>query len=476
MPKLKNSSAIDPASDIALAHNGAELLDPAASALNPIDASEQTTNSDEENPTGETPYDPPPTPRRVSAYAVALGQLERVFNFMNLEDDMRVYLRTCQRELIVHFPVQMDDGAIRMFTGFRVHHNMTKGPTKGGIRYHQDVTLDECRALAMWMTWKCAVVNIPYGGAKGGIVVDPRELTSRQLEKLTRRYATEISILIGEEEDIPAPDVNTNPQTMAWIMDTLSMHAGHSVLGVVTGKPVEVGGSLGRVEATGRGVMYAAREAAHHLDMPLAGARVVVQGFGNVGSVAARLMAHYGCKIVGVSDQYGAIHNPRGLDANGVQEAVKTTGKVGGYADAEPISNAELLTLPCDILIPAALENQLTADNAESIQARLIVEGANGPTTPEADEIFIKRGIFIVPDILANAGGVTVSYFEWVQDLGFLFWSEEEVNDRLRAVMIRSFNDVLKIANEKNTDMRTAALILAVQRVAKALEIRGIYP
>ncbi len=409
-------------------------------------------------------------------YQNALLQLDKALSFLDVDKGAAEVLRRPQRELTVRFPVEMDDNSTRMFTGYRVHHSLVRGPTKGGIRYHPQVDIDEVRALAMWMTWKCAVVNIPYGGAKGGVVVDPRNLSAREMQKLTRRYATEISVLMGEEEDIPAPDVNTNPQTMAWIMDTVSMHAGHSVLGVVTGKPVEVGGSLGRVEATGRGVMYAAREAAHYLDMPLAGARVVVQGFGNVGSVAAKLMAQYGCKVIAVSDMYGGITNPRGLDVPAVSEAVKKTGKVGGYADAQPIANEDLLTLDCDILIPAALENQITADNAGQIKAKLIVEGANGPTTPEADEILQRRGHFIVPDILANAGGVTVSYFEWVQDIGFLFWSEEEVNDRLRAVMIRSFNDVLKIAQEKKTDMRTAALILAVLRVAKALEIRGIYP
>ena len=411
-----------------------------------------------------------------NAYQNALQQLNKALSFIDVNPGIADLLHYPQRELTVRFPVEMDDGSTRMFTGYRVHHNLVRGPSKGGIRYHPMVDIDEVRALAMWMTWKCAVVGIPYGGAKGGIVVDPRNVSTRELEKMTRRYATEISILMGEEIDIPAPDVNTNSQIMAWIMDTVSMHEGHSVLGVVTGKPVEVGGSLGRVEATGRGVMYAAREAAHHLDMPLAGARVIVQGFGNVGSVAARLMEEYGCKVVGVSDMYGAIYNPRGLDINGVLRAVKETGKVGGYTDADQLSNSDLLVMPCDILVPAALENQITDENAERIQARLIVEGANGPTTPRADEMLRERGVFIVPDILANAGGVTVSYFEWVQDLAFFFWSEEEVNDRLRALMIRSFNDVLRIAQDKDTDMRTAALILAVQRVAQAMEIRGIYP
>jgi glutamate dehydrogenase (NAD(P)+) len=411
-----------------------------------------------------------------NAYENALLQLDKALSYIEVAPGIADLLKVPHRELTVRFPVEMEDGTTRIFTGYRVHHSLVRGPTKGGIRYHPDVDLDEVRALAMWMTWKCAVVGIPYGGAKGGVVVDPRTLSIHELEHLTRRYASEISVLMGAEKDIPAPDVNTNPQIMAWIMDTISMHEGHSVLGVVTGKPVEVGGSLGRVEATGRGVMYAAREAAHHLDMSLAGARVVVQGFGNVGSVAARLMTRYGTKVVAVSDQYGAIYNPRGLNIDAVIDAVRTTGKVGSYADAEQISNAELLVLPCDILIPAALENQINHHNAEEIQARLIVEGANGPTTPEADEILQRRGVFIVPDILANAGGVTVSYFEWVQDIGFFFWSEEEVNDRLRAIMIRAFNDVLRIAELHGTDLRTAALILAVERVARALEIRGIYP
>ncbi|MFN8485718.1 MAG: Glu/Leu/Phe/Val dehydrogenase [Anaerolineae bacterium] len=416
------------------------------------------------------------TAQRINAYHNAILQLDKALSYLSVSSDVAELLRRPQRELTVHFPVKMDNNSTRMFTGYRVHHSLVRGPSKGGIRFHHQVDLDEVRALAMWMTWKCAVVGIPYGGAKGGVVVDPRELSIRELERLTRRYATEISILIGEEEDIPAPDVNTNPQTMAWVMDTVSMNEGHSVLGVVTGKPVDVGGSLGRVEATGRGVVYCAREAAHTMDMPLAGARTVVQGFGNVGSIAAKAMVENGAKVVAVSDQYGGIYNPRGLHIEGVMEAVRNTGRVDGYADADRVNNAELLELPCDILIPAALENQITDKNADRIQARLIVEGANGPTTPEADDILDDRGVFIVPDILANAGGVTVSYFEWVQDIAFFFWSEEEVNDKLRAIMTRSYNDVLRIAQEKGTDLRVAALILAVERVARALEIRGIYP
>ncbi len=416
------------------------------------------------------------TAQRINPYTNAIHQLEKALSYINAPADVAELLKRPQRELTVHFPVKMDNGSTRMFTGYRVHHSLVRGPSKGGIRFHPQVDIDEVRALAMWMTWKCAVVGIPYGGAKGGVVVDPRDLSMRELERLTRRYATEISILIGEEEDIPAPDVNTNPQTMAWVMDTVSMNEGHSVLGVVTGKPVDVGGSLGRVEATGRGVVYTAREAAHTMDMSLAGARTIVQGFGNVGSIAAKAMVENGAKVVAVSDQYGGIYNPRGLHIDGVMEAVKTTGRVDGYTDADRVSNSELLELPCDILIPAALENQITDKNADKIQAKLMVEGANGPTTPEADDILNSRGVFIVPDILANAGGVTVSYFEWVQDIAFFFWSEEEVNDKLRAVMTRSYNDVYRIAQDKKTDLRTAALILAVERVARALEIRGIYP
>ncbi len=415
-------------------------------------------------------------PSQENPYQNALIQLDKALQFLEVEPAIVDRLRVPQRELTVNFPVRMDDDSVRIFTGYRVHHSLWRGPSKGGIRYHPKVDLDEVRALAMWMTWKCAVVDVPFSGAKGGVAVDPRELTPRELEKLTRRYATEISILAGDQTDIPAPDVNTNPQIMAWIMDTISMHEGHTDLAVVTGKPVEAGGSLGRLEATGRGVMFVAREAMRYYGMPIKGATVVVQGFGNVGSVSARAMHEIGCKVIAVSDMYGGIYNPDGLDPNAVAEYVRQTGKVMDFPGSQLISNAELLELPCDVLIPAALENQITEENAPRIQARLIVEGANGPTTPAADKILNERGIRVIPDILANAGGVTVSYFEWVQDLQFFFWDEAEINERLQAVMINAFHECVAVAEEKEVDLRTAALIVAVQRVAKALETRGVYP
>jgi len=409
-------------------------------------------------------------------YQNALIQLDKALQYLDIEPAIAERLRLPQRELTVNFPVRMDDGSVRMFTGYRVHHSLWRGPSKGGIRYHPKVDLDEVRALAMWMTWKCAVVNVPFSGAKGGVAVDPRELSPRELEKLTRRYATEISILAGDQTDIPAPDVNTNPQIMAWIMDTISMHEGHTDLAVVTGKPIEVGGSLGRLEATGRGVMFIAREAMHYYGMPSEGATVVVQGFGNVGSVSARAMHAIGCKVIAVSDVYGGIYNPDGLDPNAIVEHVRQTGKVIDFPGSQPISNAELLELPCDVLIPAALENQITDANAPRIRASLIVEGANGPTTPAADRILNGRGIRVVPDILANAGGVTVSYFEWVQDLQFFFWDEVEINHRLQEIMVNAFRECVTVAEDRGVDLRTAAMIVAVKRVADALKIRGVYP
>jgi glutamate dehydrogenase (NAD(P)+) len=372
----------------------------------------------------------------------------------------------------------MDNGRIRVFTGYRIHHNNARGPVKGGLRYHPAVSMDEVRALAMWMTWKCAVVNIPYGGAKGGVVVDPTTLSINELERLTRRFTTEISILIGPETDIPAPDVSTNPQMMAWIMDTYSMHRGHNITSVVTGKPLSTGGSLGRVEATGRGVSFVTREAAKHLGMNLAGSRVIVQGFGNVGSVSARLLHELGCKVVAVSDVFGGIYNPEGLDIPALLQYLPTSTNrsVVGFPGTEPVDNTELLTLPCDILVPAALENQLTAHNADRIQAKVIIEAANGPTTPEADHIFQQRGIFLVPDILANAGGVTVSYFEWVQDRQAFFWTEADINQRLEDIMVNSFAAVKDIAVQNSVDMRVAAYMLAIGRVAEATSVRGVYP
>lgn len=411
-----------------------------------------------------------------SPYENATIQFDKALAYLDVNPKIAAWLRIPERELQVRFPVKMDDGSIRTFAGYRVHHNLARGPTKGGIRYSPEVDLDEVRALAMWMTWKTAIVDIPYGGAKGGVECNPRELTANEMERLTRRYAAKISILIGEESDIPAPDVNTNPQTMAWIMDTISMDQGYTELGVVTGKPVEVGGSLGRFAATGRGVVFTALEALKVLDISVEGATTVVQGFGNVGSMAAQFMHEAGARVIAVSDVEGGIYNPDGIDVEALMHHVSQEGTVVTYPDVSPIANAEMLELPCDVLIPAAIENQLTSENAHDIRAKLIVEGANGPTTPEADDILRDRGIFIVPDILANAGGVTVSYFEWVQDLQSYFWSESAVNKELRRIMIRSFYDVLELAESKDVDMRTGALILAVQRVAEAVRIRGIWP
>jgi glutamate dehydrogenase (NAD(P)+) len=376
----------------------------------------------------------------------------------------------------VRCPVEMDDGTVRRFAGYRVQHSLARGPTKGGIRYSPLVNLDEVRALAMWMTWKTAIVDIPYGGAKGGIECDPRELSRDELERLTRRYAEELTVMIGEERDIPAPDVNTNPEIMAWIMDTISMHQGHTELGVVTGKPVEIGGSLGRFAATGRGVAYVAAEALKAHDMSVQEAATVVQGFGNVGSMAALFMHEAGAKVIAVSDVEGGIYNEHGLDPRELLDYLRREGTIATFPDAMEVSNDELLMLPCDVLIPAAIENQITTDNANAIETRLIVEGANGPTTPGADDILNERGIVVVPDILANAGGVTVSYFEWVQDIRSYFWSEREVNTQLKRIMTRSFYDVYDLAQAKGVDLRTGALIVAVQRVAEALRIRGVWP
>ncbi len=414
--------------------------------------------------------------KAINPFETAQRQFDKAAAYLDLKAGVREWLRVPHRELAVKFPVHMDDGSVRIFTGFRVQHNTSRGPAKGGIRYHPDVTLDEVRALAMWMTWKCATVNIPYGGAKGGVICNPKEMSQNELENLTRRYATEISILMSPEGDIPAPDVNTNPQIMAWIMDTYSMHRGYSTPAVVTGKPVEIGGSLGRNEATGRGTMITTLEALKHLDIPIEGARVVVQGYGNAGSVAAYLLQDHGARIIAVSDSKGGIYNPKGLDARAVKQFKAETGSVVGYPGADGITNAELLELSCDVLVPAALENQITGDNADYIKARVIAEAANGPTTPEADEILYDKGIFVIPDILCNAGGVTVSYFEWVQDMQSFFWSEQEINERLAHIMKRSFADVLSISQKKKVDMRTAAYILAIKRVADATMIRGIYP
>ncbi len=409
-------------------------------------------------------------------WSVAREQFGIAADKLHLDPNMRAILAECQRELIVHFPVRMADGVVKVFTGYRVQHNVSRGPGKGGIRYHPSVTLNEVKALAMWMTWKCAVVGIPYGGAKGGVVCDPKNMSSQQLETMTRRYATEIMLLIGPERDIPAPDVNTNAQTMAWIMDTYSMHHGYTAPAVVTGKPISIGGSEGRNEATARGAVYTIIEAAKHLGSDLEGARVVVQGFGNAGSFSAKLMHELGAKVIAVSDTSGGIWSTKGIDPNKVDAYKRETGSVVGFPGADRVTNAELLELDCDILIPAAIENQIGEHNAPKIKAKIVAEAANGPTSPEADRILYDRGVFLIPDILCNAGGVTVSYFEWVQDLQNLFWREATINARLKEVMVKSFNDVLDMSKKHKVDMRTAAYMVAVHRVAEATLTRGIYP
>jgi len=409
-------------------------------------------------------------------WRTAQRQFDEAAELIELEPELREILREVQREFTCHFPVEMEDGRVEIFTGYRVQHNINRGPAKGGIRYHPDVSLDEVKALAMWMTWKCAVVNIPYGGAKGGVIVDPRKLSVRELEHLTRRFATEISILVGPDRDIPAPDVNTDAQVMAWIMDTLSMHYGYSVTASVTGKPVEVGGSLGRVDATGRGVTICTLAALEHLGMQPHATRVAVQGFGNVGSVSARLLEEAGCTIVAVSDEYGGLYNPLGLPIRRLIEHRRETGRLEGFQGAEATGSQGPLVADCDVVVPAAIGNQITSRNAGQVRAKLVVEGANGPTTPEGDAILRENGVFLVPDILANAGGVTVSYFEWVQDLQSFFWSEHEVNQKLQAIMQRAFREVLTVAEERDLPMRMAAYCQAVQRVASATRDRGIYP
>jgi glutamate dehydrogenase/leucine dehydrogenase len=412
----------------------------------------------------------------INAWQVAQQQFDLAADRLNLDPGLRRVLREPRRELTVHFPVQMDDGSVQVFTGFRVQHNLGRGPAKGGIRFHQDVTIDEVKALAMWMTWKCAVVGIPYGGGKGGVIVDPKKLSLKELEHLSRRFFTEIEVLIGPERDIPAPDVNTNAQIMSWFMDTYSMHVGYTVPGVVTGKPISLGGSEGRNEATARGCVYTIVEAAKHLEMDLATCTVAVQGFGNAGAIAAQLITDEGATVVAVSDSTAGIRNMAGLDPNKVIAWKKEHGTVRGFPGAEDITNAEVLETQCDILIPAALENQITARNAANIKAKIVAEAANGPTTPEADEILYANGVFMIPDILCNAGGVTVSYFEWVQDLNRDHWTEAEVNAKLKTIMVKAFNEVLDQAHHHNVNMRTGAYLNAVQRVADATAMRGLYP
>jgi glutamate dehydrogenase (NAD(P)+) len=415
-----------------------------------------------------------------NSFLIAQQQFDKAAALLDLPQDIREILRVPQRELKVNFPVKLDNGSTRVFTGYRVQHNLGRGPVKGGIRYHPQVDIDEVRALAMWMTWKCALVNIPYGGAKGGVIVDPSQLSLSELERLTRRFATEISILIGPDKDIPAPDVNTNAQIMAWIMDTISMHEGYTVNAVITGKPILVGGSLGRDEATGRGVSLMVREWAQKTGRAIDQLDIVIQGFGNVGGVTAKLLAEMGCRVIAVSDASGGYYRRGGLDIAAMRSYTATSPRhlLEGYTapGLERLTNAELLETPCDVLIPAALENQLTEINAPRIRTSVIIEGANGPTTPAADAIFEERGIAVIPDILANAGGVTVSYFEWVQSLQFFFWEEMDVNAKLERIMVKAFDQVYSLAEERKTSLRLAAYLLAVRRVADANVIRGIYP
>jgi len=414
---------------------------------------------------------------KLNPFEMALRNFEESADVIDLPENLRARMRYPERELTVNFPVKMRDGRIQVFRGYRVQHNTARGPAKGGIRYHPDVTIDEVRALASWMTWKCAVVGIPFGGGKGGVACNPKEMDMNELENLTRRYATEISILIGPERDIPAPDVYTNPQVMAWIMDTYSMAKGYSIPGVVTGKPLSIGGSRGRGEATARGVVYVVQEAADYLKMGLSKATVAVQGFGNAGSIASRLLYEdTGAKVVAVSDSRGGIYNSNGLDIPKVIEYKAKTGSVIEFPESEPISNADLLTLDVDVLIPAALENVITEANAAKVRAKVVAEAANGPTTPKADVILQSNGVFLLPDILANAGGVTVSYFEWVQDNYSFFWKEKDVNERLREVMVGAFKSVLAASKEYNVTMRRAAYVVAVGRVAEAISVRGIFP
>jgi glutamate dehydrogenase (NAD(P)+) len=409
------------------------------------------------------------------ALETALTQFDAAADRLELRDGMREVLRNFKRELTVSLPVEMDDDTIHVFHGYRVHHNIARGPAKGGLRFHTAVTLDEVRALSMWMTWKNGVVDLPYGGAKGGVIVDPRTLSQAELENLSRRYATEVSIMIGPAQDIPAPDMGTNAQIMAWIMDTISMHSGYTVAGVVTGKPVSVGGTLGRFEATGRGLSYIVSEVAKDHGVNVEGATVAVQGAGNVGGVVARLLHEAGARVIGISDSSGGLYNEKGLDIPTIL-AKKSDGLLSSVDSGDRLTNAELLALPVDFLIPAATEGQLTRFNADDVRARFIVEGANGPTTPAADDILNEKGILVVPDILANAGGVTVSYFEWVQDLQFYFWDENEVNERLHRILTRAYRQVVQESEERKISLRDAAMTLGVSRVVEATQIRGIYP
>lgn len=411
-----------------------------------------------------------------NVWQMAQRQLDEVASLIGLDENLHAYLREPKRILTVSVPVGMDNGKLKVFEGYRVQHNLSRGPGKGGIRFHPDVTLDEVKALAMWMTWKCALANIPFGGAKGGVVCDTKSMSMKEIENLTRRYTSEISIIIGPEKDIPAPDVYTTPQIMAWVMDTYSMQKGYSIPGVVTGKPIAIGGSLGRDKATARGCLYVTNEAMKELGIKREGARVAIQGFGNAGMHAAELMAADGYSIVAVSDSRGGVANPKGLDIAGLTAFKQETGTVAGFSGGDRISNKDVLEYECDVLVPAALEKVITRENAPRIKARIIAEAANGPTLPEADQILHDRGIMTLPDILANAGGVSVSYFEWVQDLQENFWEEDEVNERLRRKMVRAFRETLEQSKKYKTDMRHGAYVVAVGRVAEATKLRGVYP
>ncbi len=413
--------------------------------------------------------------REVSVFGDAIAYFNEAASLLDLEPGMRRLLTKPSRQIIFAIPFQRDSGELEVFTGYRVQYNFARGPAKGGIRFHPGVTLDEVTALAFWMTWKCAVVDLPFGGGKGGVTCDPGALSLGELERVTRRYAAELVEVVGPDKDVPAPDVGTTPQIMAWFMDTYSMHARTHVPGVVTGKPLEIGGSRGRVEATGRGVSLVALAQMRRMGIDPKGARIAVQGFGNVGSVAAKMFVDAGCSVVAISDVTGAYHNDNGIDVGGALAYAQEHHSLDGYRGGDKITNEALLELPCDVLVPAALEKVLTVRNAPAVQAKLIVEGANGPTTPEADHIFVRRGIVVIPDIVANAGGVTVSYFEWAQDRAGYFWKEAEVNERLADVMLENFRIVSDLAAERGVPLRTAAYMVAIRRVVASMNIRGVY-
>jgi glutamate dehydrogenase (NAD(P)+) len=425
--------------------------------------------------TGSTQTAPQVSADELNPFLAMAQRFDVAADQLGLDPGLRDVLRTPDREMTVAIPVQMDDGRLRIFTGYRVQHNFSRGPCKGGIRFAPDVNLDEVRALAAWMTWKCSVVDVPFGGGKGGVICDPRELSQTELERITRRYTTGIMDILGPDRDVPAPDVNTNEQTMAWIMDTYSMHMRRTTTAIVTGKPLLLGGSRGRTEATGRGVMLVTREAMKKLGLKPEKARVVVQGSGNVGGIGAMLLHREGYKVVSISDMYGTILNEQGLDMPAVLAHLKQHKRLEGYKEAQHMASKEQLELDCEILVPAATENQITSANAARIKARLVVEGANGPTTVNADRILEERGVMVVPDILANAGGVTVSYFEWVQDRAGFFWTEEVVNSRLEQIMVSSFAEVDRVSRQHSCSMRIAAYILAVDRVARVYKLRGTY-